>query len=164
MEEHLAEEHLFLQDVLRDRDITVTQLAQRAGLADSTVYEYTGGRRKNIPLILWRALYELTEDVRIPNLVMGEGKGFMVPIPHPNSINTDEAALKQLIEKRKVDLECEMAILDILADGKIDRADRAAIDRYRDTYPEAMKLEAQIYFTIMATYEKATHGKGKIKD
>lgn len=159
MEEHLTDEHLFVQDVLRDRDITVTQLAQRAGLADSTVYEYTGGRRKNIPLIVWRALYELTEDVRIPNMVMGEGKGFMVPIPDPNSIDTDESALKQLIEKRKIDLQCEIAILDILADGKIDRADRAAIDRYRDAYPEAMKLEAQIYFTIMAAYEKSMHGK-----
>jgi hypothetical protein len=160
MEEHLTDEHLFVQDVLRDRDITVTQLAQRAGLADSTVYEYTGGRRNNIPMVVWRALYELTEDVRIPNLVMGEGKGFMVPIPHPNSIDTDESALKQLIEKRKVDLECEMAILDILADGKIDRADHEAIHRYRDAHPEAMKLEAQIYYTIMAAYEKATHGKG----
>ena len=75
-------------------------------------------------------------------------------------INSSELfLLKQLIEKRKVDLECEMAILDILADGKIDRADRAAIDRYRDAYPEAMKLEAQIYFTIMAAYDKSTHGK-----
>ena len=95
-------------------------------------------------------------------MVMGEGKGFMVPIPDPNSIDTDESAIKQLIEKRKVDLQCEIAILDILADGKIDRADRAAIDRYRDAYPEAMKLEAQIYFTIMAAYEKSTHGKGPL--
>lgn len=159
MEEHLTEEHLFVQDLLRDRDITVTQLAQRAGLADSTVYEYTGGRRKNIPLVVWRALYELTEDVRIPNLIMGEGKGFMVPIPHPDLIDPSEMTLKQLIEKRKTDLECEMAILDIVADGKIDKADRMAIERYRDSYPEAMKLEAQIYFTIMEAYEKATRGK-----
>jgi hypothetical protein len=160
MEEHLTDEHLFVQDVLRDRDITVTQLAQRAGLADSTVYEYTGGRRKNIPMVVWRALFELTEDVRIPNLVMGEARDSWsrsririrsTPM-NPRSSNSSKNARS---------IWNAIAILDILADGKIDRADNEAIHRYRDAHPEAMKLEAQIYYTIMAAYEKSTHGKGQ---
>ncbi len=159
MDELLSDEHLLVQELLKEHDLSVTQLAQRAGLADSTVYEYTGGRRKNIPLIVWRALYELTEDVRIANLIIGEGKGFLVPIPHPDTIDTSEATLKQLIEKRRIDIECEVAILDILADDKIDKTDRNAIERYRHAYPDAIKLEAQIYHTIMACYDKNIRGK-----
>jgi transcriptional regulator with XRE-family HTH domain len=159
MDELLGDEHLLVQELLKEHDLSVTQLAQRAGLADSTMYEYTGGRRKNIPLIIWRALYELTEDVRIANLIIGEGKGFLVPIPHPDKIDTSEATLKQLIEKRKTDIECEIAILDILADGRVDKADRVSIDRYRHAYPEAIRLESQIYYTIMACFERNTKGK-----
>jgi hypothetical protein len=67
--------------------------------------------------------------------------------------------LKRLIQKRRKDLECEMAILDILADGRIDRDDAKAIEKYRDVHPEAVKLDAQIYHTIISQYEKSTNKK-----
>ena len=61
----MEDEHLLVQDLLKRHNLSVSALAQAADMADSTLYEYTGGRRKNIPLRVWRALFELTEDVRI---------------------------------------------------------------------------------------------------
>jgi len=152
----MEEEHLLVQEILKKHNVSVSQLAAQAQMADSTLYEYTGGRRKNMPLSVWRALYELTEDVRIPELIMGEVESFIVPMPKKGwQSGGPEDTLKRLIQKRRKDLECEMAILDILADGRIDEADWKAIEQYRDAHPEAVKLDAQIFHTIMSQYEEA---------
>ncbi len=146
----MESEHILVQEILKKHEVSVSQLADEVGMADSTLYEYTGGRKKNIPLAIWRALYALTEDVRIPDLIVGEVESFIVPMPKSGIDDCPQGTLKQLIEKRRKDLECEMAILDILADGRIDRDDAKAIEQYRDVHPEAVKLDAQIYHTIIS--------------
>ncbi len=153
----MESEHILVQEILKKHGVSVSQLADKVGMADSTLYEYTGGRKKNIPLAIWRALYALTEDVRIPDLIVGEVESFIVPMPKSGIDGCPRDTLKQLIEKRRKDLECEMAILDILADGRIDRDDAKAIEQYRDVHPEAVKLDAQIYHTIISQYEKSLH-------
>ncbi|MBN1765174.1 MAG: helix-turn-helix domain-containing protein [Sedimentisphaerales bacterium] len=155
----MQEEHLFIQDILKKHNLSVSQLALKAGMADSTVYEYTGGRRKNPPLAIWRALYELTRDVTVINLLAGDAESFIVPLPTPIHNGDTGETLKKLIEKRKMDIECETAILDILADGKIDKDDLKAIEHYRDAHPEALKLAIQIYHAIIDAYEKAIKQK-----
>ncbi len=155
----MESEHILVQEILKKHDVSVSQLADKVGMADSTLYEYTGGRKKNIPLPIWRALYALTEEVRIPELIVGEVESFIVPMPKSGIDDCPQGTLKQLIEKRRKDLECEMAILDILADGRIDRDDAKAIEQYRDVHPEAVKLDAQIYHTIISEYEKALNKK-----
>ncbi len=152
-------EHILVQEILKKHGVSVSQLADMAQMADSTLYEYTGGRKKNIPLPIWRALYALTEDVRIPDLIVGEVESFIVPMPKGGIDDCPQGTLKQLIQKRRKDLECEMAILDILADGRIDRDDAKAIEQYRDVHPEAVKLDAQIYHTIISQYEKSIKKK-----
>ena len=152
----MVDEHLFVQEILRKHDVSVSQLAERAGLADSTVYEYTGGRKKTIPIDLWRALFELTQDVRILQLVTGSVETFVAPIPHISATDATSDALRQLIDKRRKDIECEMAILTILSDGKIDRKDWQAIEQYRDAHPESLKLSVQIYRTITRKFEETT--------
>ena len=151
----ITEEHLFVQELLKKHDVTISQLAFQAGMADSTVYEYTGGRKKNFPISIWRALFELTEDVRIVELVTGSVETFVVPIPKCYSDGDAQDTIKQLIEKRKKDIECEIAILDILSDGVIDQNDLKSIENYRMTHPEALMLDSQIYYTIMNQYENA---------
>ena len=155
----MESEHILVQEILKKHDVSVSQLADKARMADSTLYEYTGGRKKNIPLSIWRALYALTEDVRIPDLIVGEVESFIVPMPKSGIDDCPQGTLKQLIQKRRKDLECEMAILDILADGRIDRDDAKAIEQYRDVHPEAVKLDAQIYHTIISQYEKSINKK-----
>ena len=155
----MESEHILVQEILKKHGVSVSQLADKVGMADSTLYEYTGGRKKNIPLPIWRALYALTEDVRIPDLIVGEVESFIVPMPKTGIDDCPQGTLKQLIQKRRKDLECEMAILDILADGRIDRDDYKAIEQYRDVHPEAVKLDAQIYHTIISQYEKSTGKK-----
>lgn len=155
----MGSEHILVQEILKKHGVSVSQLADKVGMADSTLYEYTGGRKKNIPLSIWRALYALTEDVRIPDLIVGEVESFIVPMPKSGIDDCPQGTLKQLIEKRRKDLECEMAILDILADGRIDGDDYKAIEQYRDVHPEAVKLDAQIYHTIISQYEKSTRRK-----
>ena len=155
----MESEHILVQEILKKHGVSVSQLADKVGMADSTLYEYTGGRKKNIPLPIWRALYALTEDVRIPDLIVGEVESFIVPMPKSGIDDCPQGTLKQLIQKRRKDLECEMAILDILADGRIDRDDAKAIEQYRDVHPEAVKLDAQIYHTIISQYEKSTNKK-----
>ena len=158
----MESEHILVQEILKKHGVSVSQLADKAGMADSTLYEYTGGRKKNIPLPIWRALYALTEDVQIPELIVGEVESFIVPMPKSGIDDCPRDTLKRLIQKRRKDLECEMAILDILADGRIDRDDAKAIEQYRDVHPEAVKLDAQIYHTIISQYEKSTGKKTNV--
>jgi len=155
----MEEEHILVQSILKRHKLSVSQLADKVGMADSTLYEYTGGRRKNVPVGIWRALYALTQDVRIPELIVGEVESFIVPMPKDGLEDSTECTLKRLIEKRKKDLECEIAILDILADGRIDEDDWKAIEQYRDAHPEAVKLDAQIYQTIIRQYEVSIRKK-----
>jgi transcriptional regulator with XRE-family HTH domain len=157
----MEDEHILAQEILKKHNVSVSQLAEKANMADSTLYEYTGGRRKNMPLSVWRALYELTEDVRIPELIIGAVESFVIPMPKRGIDDCPQDTLLKLIQKRRKDLECEMAILDILADGKINSDDWKAIEQYRDVYPDAVKLGAQIYHTIMRQYEEAVKKDGK---
>ncbi|AQT69260.1 hypothetical protein STSP2_02449 [Anaerohalosphaera lusitana] len=154
----MTSEHIFIQEVLATHNISIQQLANAADLAAPTVYEYTGGRRKHIPLCIWRALYALTEDIRILDLIIGEVDRFVCPLPKtPDETHND--TLARLIEKRRKDIECEMAILEILADGQIDAEDRVAVEQYKNAHPESMKLSAQIYYSIIKKYEQAINGK-----
>lgn len=157
----MEDEHILMQDILKRHNISVSQLAEKAGMADSTLYEYTGGRRKNMPVSVWRALFALTEDVRIPELIIGEVESFVVPMPKKGIEDCPRGTLKKLIQKRRKDLECEIAILDILADGKIDKDDWKAIEQYRDAHPEAVMLDSQIFHTINSQYEDAVKNQGK---
>lgn len=151
----MTDEYIFIQDMLKQHNLSVSQLAEAAAMADSTVYEYTGGRRKNVPLSIYRALYALSEDPRVLDLVIGDVESFVIPMPKRDVDDTGEATMKKLIEKRKKDIECEMAILEILSDGKIDGDDKAAIEQYRQAHPESIKLSAQVYHSIMQQYQKA---------
>jgi len=155
----MEEEHILAQEILKRHNVSVSQLADKVGMADSTLYEYTGGRKKSIPICVWRALYSLTQDVRIPELIIGEVESFIVPMPRRGVEDGTECTLKRLIEKRRKDLECEIAILDILADGRIDEDDWKAIEQYRDAHPEAVMLDAQIYHTINGQYEDSLRKK-----
>lgn len=157
----MEDEHILVQDILKRHNISVSQLAEKAGMADSTLYEYTGGRRKNMPVSVWRALYALTEDVRVPELIIGEVESFIVPMPKKGIDDCPHGTLKKLIQKRRKDLECEIAILDILADGKIDKNDWKAIEQYRDVHPEAVMLDSQIFHTINRQYEEAVKKQSK---
>lgn len=151
----MIDEYIFIQDMLKKHNISVSRLADKAEMADSTVYEYTGGRRKNAPLAIYRALYALTEDPLVLDLVIGDVESFIIPMPKKGTEETSEATMKKLIEKRKKDIECEMAILEILSDGRIDASDNIAIDQYRQAHPESIKLSAQVYHTIIQQYERA---------
>ena len=149
----MTDEYIFIQDMLKRHNISVSQLAEAASMADSTMYEYTGGRRKNPPLCIYRALYALTEDPCVLDLVIGDVESFVIPMPKKGVDDTGEATMKKLIEKRKKDIECEMAILEILSDGKIDAEDKTAIEQYRQAHPESIKLSAQVYHSIMRQYQ-----------
>ena len=115
-------------------DITVSQLVLKASLADSTVYGYTGGRKKNIPILLWKALYEITEDSVILNLVIGEVETIVVFIPK--------------------DFECKTEILNILSDAEINKDDLNAIRKYKGLHRETIKLNNQIYHDITTEFNK----------
>ena len=45
----MESEHILVQEILKKHGVSVSQLADKIGMADSTLYEYTGGRKKNIP-------------------------------------------------------------------------------------------------------------------
>ena len=82
----MESEHILVQEILKKHGVSVSQLADKVGMADSTLYEYTGGRKKNIPLSIWRALYALTEDVRIPDLIVGEVNLPPPPVEVPHGL------------------------------------------------------------------------------
>jgi len=147
--------HLFVQELLREHNLSVAQLAQKADLAASSTYEYTGGRHPNTTWItLLRGLFALTEDIRIPELLTGEVPCMMIPIPKTIRDHCDLSTLKDLYEMQRKQLQRTEAMLAILADGKVDLHDREAMDQLNASHHESIKLEAQLYYTIRHFWDR----------
>jgi hypothetical protein len=73
MERDMNDDHLLLDRILEDHGITVKQLCLSTLRSSACVYRYLSGEA-TIPIIVWRVLYDKTEDIRILILVAGDRK------------------------------------------------------------------------------------------
>lgn len=139
----VSDDHILMSDVMGDHDITAKQLSMLTGRGLSTVHRYCAGGA-TIPTVIWRTLFKLTKDARIIDLYVGDVPVMHVPVPE----STGPVSYKSLIEVRRAHLQVESTILDILEDGKIDEADRDAINTFNKNFPDAIAKMMAIHQAI----------------
>ncbi len=150
----VSDDHLLLQGVLEEHGVTVKQLALLTGLAASTLYRFGSGGA-TIPSIVWRALFAETRDQRIIKLLTGEVPCVVAPVEF-EQLRLDRPTIEHLLQIRQQQLDCERDILNILADGRIDKKDRAAVEQYKKDFPAMIASLYQTHEAIVREYQRAT--------
>lgn len=143
-----------LKKVMGRHDITVGQLAERAGFAVPTTYEYTRGAhdRGNGMIIHLAALYELTRDHEIIDVLLGKTPYILVEMPKSDRIDVEklEDALRQLWMLQEKQLTRGRLIAEIFKDGKVDKKDDLKIEELVDTQREIVGMSYEIIESIKA--------------
>jgi hypothetical protein len=148
----VSDDSLLLSQVMDEHELTARWLATRVGRSIAQVYKYLAGEA-TIPSVVWRAVYERTADLRVLRLFVGEAPVIVAPLPEGRRDLPGD--LGSLIVIRKRQLACEEELLNILADGRVDANDRAAIERYRRNHDEAMATMVAMRSRIEAEFGKA---------
>ncbi|MDH4203796.1 MAG: hypothetical protein OEV87_13020, partial [Phycisphaerae bacterium] len=143
---------LVLSEVLEAHGLSPKWLKVATGRSLSQVYRYLSGEA-TIPSLVWRALYAKTRDGRIIDVFVGEIPSVLVdltcmPCRQAPSIN-------DLVKARKKQIACEQEMLDILADGKVDRHDAKCVERLEREFSEMIRTQSQIYYAIKRAYERS---------
>lgn len=152
----LSDDHIILKKVLDKHQIAVDWVALTIGRSSSQVYRYLAGEA-TIPSIIWRRLYERTRDEQIMRLFAGDVPVVVVDIEIKEDIydQIDGPTLKQNIRLRREQLAVEENILEILADGKINKKDAAAIERFKQNHDKAVITACKIKQLIIAAFERS---------
>ena len=146
----VSADHILLASVMDKREISAKQVAVWTGRGTSTIYKYLSGEA-TIPSIVWRALYERTQDPQIITLLTGQMPVYVVPLT-TISAKADSVMMAHIIKTRKAQLKCEELVLDILKDDKIDQSDAAVIENYKKIFPESIILQQQLNNAITGGY------------
>jgi len=152
----VSDDNIKLQELLEKHDLNVKQLSMWTGRAASTIYKYLSGEL-TIPSIIWRAIFSRTLDTDVAMLITGEVPCIIAPLVSAGTkAKLDAATLGEIIKVRQSQIDCEKYILKILADGKVDESDTAAIDKYKSTFGEMLKSQSQVFQAITGRFEAAT--------
>lgn len=154
----VSDDYLILSAVLDEYGITVKQLASLTGRAGSTIYKYLAGEA-TIPSVVWRAVYAKTRDYRILQLIIGDMAIAVVATDDIPDAEDQAASLDMLLTERQAQLQCEQLVLNILADGKVDRSDRAMIEEYKLKHPRMIETQHRLFQAIMNTYNNSALGE-----
>ena len=146
----MSDDHILLSRVMDNHNINVKQLAAATGYGASTLYRFLAGGA-TIPSIVWRTLFKSTGDARICALVTGDVPVMTVSLL-TNGRKLDGVMLKDLIETRQSEIEFEKRVLNIIADGRIDRLDRKDIAELKKVFPNMISSLAKIYQAITGDY------------
>lgn len=153
----MSDDHILLQQVTQDHEVTAKQLAMLTGRAASTVYKYLAGGT-TIPSVVWRQLYKKTQDSRITKLITGDVTVAIVPMVPVGKM--DAPTLRRLVDNRKAQIKVEECMLTILADGKIDEQDRKAIGEYEKVFDDMITSQYQIFYAVTGQFKLATQPGG----
>lgn len=146
----VSDDHILLQNILHEHEVTVKQVAMLTGRAMSTIYKYCSGE-STTPSVVWRALYKLTRDERIAGLITGDVPLMMVALAETGKGTA--ADLGRLIEARQGEIDFEKRVLKILADGEINEKDRADIAKLETEFPKMITSLSRIFQAITNKYK-----------
>ncbi|MBW1811657.1 MAG: hypothetical protein JRJ87_25945 [Deltaproteobacteria bacterium] len=79
----------------------------------------------------------------------------------PTKATVDKPTMERLLKQRQKQIECEREALDILADGKVDRADRVAIEKYKAAFPEMVALQSQVFQALTGQFEVSSNDNNR---
>lgn len=143
---NVSDDNLLLSQILEDGGITVKQLCLYTGRSSACVYRYLSGEA-TIPSLVWRVLYDKTEDARILTLVAGDRKVLAVT---PKDAGGLKMSLESLVAMRKQQVSVEAELLEILTDG--NHADHhQAVERFKMAFPRMVGIQARLYGMIVGT-------------
>lgn len=137
-------------------------IAQVTDLSVNTIYAYRNGKIR-IPVGFWRRLYAATRDPRIPALVVGDQVFRVVPEASVPDLTDDVASLRGAIESIGKFHELQSHLADIIADGKINADDAAAVREYNGSYAHFVTHGAAIHRAINKAFDQATHTKERTR-
>lgn len=150
----MSGDHELLRDILDDHAVPAKWLADRIGKHVSQVYRYMGDSGPYIPSLVWRMLFEKTGDLRILKLVVGDVPLAVVPLTADDNVYAalEAPSIRKLHAMRQRQIDAETEILNILADGKVDAADRPAVARYEKNFDAMIAAQVQIRDRIVKLY------------
>lgn len=120
--------------VLRDRGVSIDQLAERAGYDDKTIYRYLTGER-TLPSIVLRAAFELTLDARLIRLITGAipacltFPGSPAPANRPVRVRPLADGLTDAGNAIESTGKLVRYLRTVLRDGAIDGKDLSALEK-----------------------------------
>ena len=152
----VSDDYLTLSAILDEYDLTVKWLSRAVGLSESQVYRYRSGDA-TIPSVVWRVLYKKTRDLRIVQLVTGDVPVTVVDLVKNQTVfdRIDAPSLKQLVRARREQIAVEENLLEILADGAVDRRDAKAVAAYKRNHPKMIATATKIYMAVMDEFERS---------
>lgn len=143
MERDMSDDNLLLGQILEDGGITVKQLCLYTGRSSACVYRYLSGEA-TIPSLVWRVLFEKTEDNRILTLIAGDRKVLAIT---PKESGNLKMSLESLIAMRSHQLTVERELMEILADSTHTNH-RQAIEQFKRDFPRMVGIQARLYGMI----------------
>jgi hypothetical protein len=146
-ETNVSDDHELLGRILEDGGITPKQLCLYTGRSAACVYRYLAGEA-TIPSIVWRVLFEKTEDNRILTLVAGDRKVLAIT---PKDSGSLKLSLASLIAMRQQQLAIEKEILDIFSGVEGDYC--RAVERFKQDFPRMLGIQAKIYGMVVEKYK-----------
>jgi len=159
-----------LQDLLNDaalvRDrvdgqvarFVVKQLVVWTGKAEQTISEYRNGVR-NIPIEFWRSILEHFCDRRIIALLIPEEFDFEISDVRWNCPASPAAFFRDTLEA-EIAYHAEMsALVQILADGRIDDLDAKAVHEYDGLFHSHRFRDAALHHAVVNTFNRAVERK-----
>lgn len=141
-------------DLNRGVTLTAKVLAHWTGMSLQTISDYRTGRT-NIPIDFWRMVFEHYPHVRIIRLLLSDR--FRVDIVDTgNTIDPrDRDFFRQAILAEAGHHECTKYLCEIIADGRIDESDAAAIHKYSASYADHRLREAALHQAILRAYAES---------
>lgn len=149
---NVSDDHILLADIVEKNDITVKQLATLTGLAASSIYKYLAGICV-IPTVIWRAVYKMTWDIRINQLVTGDVPQVIVPLVNVSKIKIDSDKFDSLVEMRQELIAFESEILIIITSDDNEGERSRAIEKLKQQFPKVISSQVQLFQAITGSYD-----------
>lgn len=139
--------HILFRQIADDHRITVKQIAYKSGRAESTIYKYFTQEIPTIPVFIWKCLFELTLDNRIPALISGETM-LIIPVNSVAKALQQDDVFKVFAKIRQKQLKLEEMAMTIIEQGTQDPSDVTVLENYNKEYLDGLVLSAQMYHYI----------------
>lgn len=136
----------------------VKQLVVWTGKAEQTISEYRNGTR-NIPIEFWRSILEHFCDRRIIALLIPEEFDFEISDQRYNCPASAPAFFRDTLEA-EIAYHTEMlALVQVLADGRIDDLDAKAVHEYDGLFHAHRLRDAALHHAVVNTFNRAVERK-----
>lgn len=143
-----------LQEVMQEHGVCPKRLAAKANVHLNSMYMYLNGRR-NLPVSMLAALFEMTRDMRIPALMFGDMPVAIDLIEDAPDFTEHYVVEGGVLESMKRFHAMQIEMVQLLIDRKVDQADAATIDAYKRARHEFIRHEAGVYRTVMAAFRSS---------